>query len=152
VFTRPRGSSRLLFPLLAVLAASSVILARQFLRVTASESVQLEWQELPAYEAEAAAYHVGERAIVCGKVASTAYVSTVRGKPTFLNLEKPYPDQLFTVVIWDRNRSKFPNPPDVRFRDARICVAGLIEEDRGVPQIEVKDPEQIDHAVDAGDR
>jgi hypothetical protein len=35
--------------------------------------------------------HIGERATVCGRVASTRYAVTSRGKPTFLNLDKPYP-------------------------------------------------------------
>jgi hypothetical protein len=35
--------------------------------------------------------HIGERATVCGRVASTRYAATTRGKPTFLNLDKPYP-------------------------------------------------------------
>jgi hypothetical protein len=35
--------------------------------------------------------HIGEQATVCGKVASSRYAATTRGKPTFLNLDKPYP-------------------------------------------------------------
>ena len=151
MLARSRGRRRLLLPLLAVLVAGSVILARQF-NVGAPQNAQLDRQELLTYRANEAADHVGESAIVCGKVASTAYASRVRGKPTFLNLEKPYPNQLFTVVIWGSNRAKFAFSPEVRFRDARICVAGLIEEYRGVSQIEVADPEQIDRQVDAGDR
>jgi hypothetical protein len=43
--------------------------------------------------------HIGEQATVCGKVASTRYAATTRRKPTFLNLDKPYPTQLFTILI-----------------------------------------------------
>jgi hypothetical protein len=43
-----------------------------------------------------AAKHVGKSATVCGKVASTAYAIQVVGRSTFLNLERPYPDQPFT--------------------------------------------------------
>ena len=35
--------------------------------------------------------HNGEQATVCGKVVSTGYAENSRGKPTFLNLDKPYP-------------------------------------------------------------
>jgi hypothetical protein len=35
--------------------------------------------------------HIGEQATVCGKVASARYAATTRGKPTFLDLDKPYP-------------------------------------------------------------
>jgi hypothetical protein len=54
--------------------------------------------------------HVGETATVCGKVASTRYAASTRGQPTFLNLDKPYPNQIFTVLIWGSNRSKFGAP------------------------------------------
>jgi hypothetical protein len=30
-----------------------------------------------------------------------------RGKPTFIDLDKPYPSQDFTIVIWDDDRAKF---------------------------------------------
>jgi len=54
--------------------------------------------------------HVGEMATVCGYVASSRYLSTSRSKPTFLNLDKPYPNQDFTVVIWSEDREKFGEP------------------------------------------
>ncbi len=86
--------------------------------------------------------HIGEEATVCGNVASTRYASSTRGQPTFLNLEKPYPNQIFTVVIWGRNRAKFGNP-EIEYRAKRICVTGKIEDYRGVPEIEAKAPGQI---------
>jgi hypothetical protein len=36
--------------------------------------------------------HVGETATVCGSVVSTRYASSTKGQPTFLNLDKPYPN------------------------------------------------------------
>jgi len=43
-----------------------------------------------------AAKHIGEKATVCGVVASARYASRSKGQPTFLNLDKPYPNQIFT--------------------------------------------------------
>jgi site-specific recombinase XerD len=37
--------------------------------------------------------HVGETATVCGSVVSTRYATGTKGQPTFLNLDKPYPNQ-----------------------------------------------------------
>jgi hypothetical protein len=54
--------------------------------------------------------HVGENATICGNVAGTHYAAHSRGNPTFLNLDKPYPDQIFTILIWDSDRSKFGDP------------------------------------------
>jgi len=42
------------------------------------------------------ANHVGENATVCGQVASAHYAPSMKAKPTFLNLDKPYPNQVFT--------------------------------------------------------
>ncbi len=43
--------------------------------------------------------HIGEEATLCGRVASTRFAATTKGKPTFLNLDKPYLSDLFTVLI-----------------------------------------------------
>ncbi len=48
------------------------------------------------------AAHVGEYATVCGQVASTNYASQANGQPTFLDMGRAYPKQLFTVVIRKR--------------------------------------------------
>jgi DNA/RNA endonuclease YhcR with UshA esterase domain len=86
--------------------------------------------------------HIGETATVCGSVVSTRYAASTKGQPTFLNLDKPYPNQIFTVVIWGSNRRKF-GEPEVEFRGKRICVGGKIAEYRGVPQIVAEDPQQF---------
>jgi len=87
--------------------------------------------------------HIGEQATVCGKVASTRYAATTRGKPTFLNLDKPYPNQIFTVLIWGENREKF-GAPEEKYRDKQVCVTGKITEYRGAPEIVVSDPQSIE--------
>ena len=57
-----------------------------------------------------AAKYVGKTATVCGLVASAAYAVANLGTPTYLNLDKPYPNQPFTVIIWGDKRNKFSNP------------------------------------------
>jgi len=94
------------------------------------------------YSASEAINYIGEVATVCGYVASAKYASSTRGQPTFLNLEKPYPNQIFTIVIWGRNRTRFESP-EVEYRGKRICVTGIIEDYRGVAEIEAKIPGQI---------
>ena len=86
--------------------------------------------------------HVGETATVCGNVVSTRYAASTKGQPTFLNLDKAYPNQIFTIVIWGSNRTKF-GTPEVDYKGKRICVTGKIAEYRGVPEIVVNDPGQI---------
>ena len=86
--------------------------------------------------------HIGEQATVCGKVASGRYAATTRGKPTFLDLDKPYPDQLFTVLIWGENRAKFGTPEET-YRNKDICVTGRIQSYRGEPEIIASVPAQL---------
>jgi DNA/RNA endonuclease YhcR with UshA esterase domain len=87
--------------------------------------------------------HIGEKATVCGRVASTRYAATTRGKPTFLNLDKPYPNLVFTVLIWGMNREKF-GAPEEQYRGKQICVTGTITEYRKAPEIAVSDPQSIE--------
>jgi hypothetical protein len=86
--------------------------------------------------------HVGETATVCGNVVSTRYAASTKGQPTFLNLDKPYPNQIFTVVIWGSNRSKFGRP-EVEYNEKRICITGKITEYKGVPEVIADAPSQI---------
>jgi DNA/RNA endonuclease YhcR with UshA esterase domain len=86
--------------------------------------------------------HIGETATVCGSVASTRYAASTKGEPTFLNLDKPYPNPIFTVLIWGSNRHKF-GEPEKEFNGKRICVTGKITDYRGVPETVADDPRQI---------
>lgn len=86
--------------------------------------------------------HYGETATVCGGVVSTRYAESSKGQPTFLNLDKPYPNQIFTVVIWGNNRSKFGKPED-DYKDKKICVTGKITAYAGLPEVIAEDPKQI---------
>jgi len=86
--------------------------------------------------------HIGEQATVCGKVASERYAAATRGKPTFLDLDKAYPGQLFTVLIWGENRAKFGTPEET-YRNKNICVTGRIRSYRGEPEIIASVPAQL---------
>jgi DNA/RNA endonuclease YhcR with UshA esterase domain len=85
---------------------------------------------------------VGKEKTVCGLVAATRYLETSASRPTFLNFDKPNPNQTFTVVIFGDDRTKF-GEPEVTYRNKTICVTGKIEDYRGSPQIVAKDPKQI---------
>jgi hypothetical protein len=87
--------------------------------------------------------HIGEQATVCGKVASTRYAATTCRKPTFLNLDKPYPSQVFVVLIRGENRAKF-GATEEQYRGKQICVTGTITEYRKAPEIVVSDAQSIE--------
>jgi DNA/RNA endonuclease YhcR with UshA esterase domain len=86
--------------------------------------------------------HMGEQSTVCGKVVSTMFAEKSRGSPTFLNFDKPYPDQIFTLVIWGSDRSKFGDP-ETTYRGKRVCVTGKISAYKGVPEVVANEPAQI---------
>ena len=86
--------------------------------------------------------HVGEVRTVCGKVASTHYASGSKGQPTFLNLDEPYPKEVFTILIWGSDRAKF-GAPETKYKDARVCVTGKITSYREKPEIIATEPSQI---------
>ena len=86
--------------------------------------------------------HFGQTATVCGEVVSASYAESSRGHPTFLNLDERYPHQIFSVVIWGENRTKFGKPEE-DYKGKRICVSGKITAYAGKPEIVVSDPKQI---------
>jgi hypothetical protein len=87
--------------------------------------------------------HIGDKATVCGVVVSTHYAARTKGSPTFLNLDEPYPRQIFTILIWGSDRAKFGNPED-KYGNKKVCVTGMIKDYRGVPEVVAEQPSQIE--------
>ena len=92
--------------------------------------------------ARQAAGYVGKAETVCGTVASATHAERTKGKPTFLNLDEPYPRHIFTIVIWGTDRPKF-GAPEASLMGRRVCVTGRIETYKGKPQIVVADPRNL---------
>jgi hypothetical protein len=79
---------------------------------------------------------------VCGKVSSGAFFEKAPGKPTYINLGKPFPDQEFTITILGEDVEPF-NMPVKRLREKSICVTGLIQDTQGVPVMIVTSTDQL---------
>src|SRR5271168_1274651 len=86
------------------------------------ETVHAQTKQIHPAEAK---NHIGELATVCGKVVSTRYASKSKGQPTFLNLDEPFPKQVFTILIWSNDRDKFGSP-ESKYRGELVCVTGKI--------------------------
>lgn len=144
-----RRLARLLVPALALLVAVA-FLGRRFLPAGGAGDgwSVADFDSVARVAPAEAGAHVGERAIVCGRVVEGTYLPEVRGAPTYLNFEAPYPDQPFTALIWGRDRSAFPAPPERAYRGSRLCVGGTIEIYEGDPRIEVRSPDQLRAATD----
>jgi hypothetical protein len=116
------------------------ILGLAFLCLVGFSAVHGQTGHLTAAEAK---NHIGEKATVCGNVVSTHYAPQSKGNPTFLNLDEPYPRQVFTILIWGSDRPKFGDP-EAKYRDKQVCVTGKITSYRGAPEIVASDPSQIE--------
>jgi hypothetical protein len=92
--------------------------------------------------AENAASHVGETATICGVVASAKFAANSRSQPTFLDLDRAYPNAVFTAVIFGDDRPKF-GTPEKSLQGSRVCVTGAIRLYRGKPEIILNDPSQL---------
>ena len=114
-------------------------------RLTAASAVFGLWA-LPTSAATLApgdaASHVGESATVCGVVASAKFAANSRSQPTFLDFDRPYPNPVFTAVIFGSDRSKF-GTPEKSLQGTRVCVTGQIRDYRGKPEIILSDPSQL---------
>ncbi|CAN5381533.1 hypothetical protein BH23BAC3_BH23BAC3_15120 [soil metagenome] len=126
-----------LLPVIAVILIVGLILSR----VVNTDSTPADPDvSITAFEAQD---YLGTFAEVCGVVASADYLANVSGQPTFLNLDEPYPDHIFTAIIFGENRNRFRIPPEQEYLNQNICVTGTIRLHEGLPQIVVSDPEQI---------
>ncbi len=87
--------------------------------------------------------YIGDVKTVCGRVVESRFVSSGRGHPIYLYIDRPYPDPIFTIVIWGNDRINFDPNPEGFYIYKSICVTGLIQSHEGVARIEIKYPKQI---------
>ena len=110
-------------------------------------------QEFPAGSITSAEAidHIGSNATVCGAVHRTIYlIKSGGGNPTLVELDSIFPDELFVVQIFSRNRHNFAEPPEALYQDRSICATGLIEAATrhgpstiGAPVMDVTAPDEI---------
>lgn len=123
--TRSNAAFRLVALPLLLLGLSSTVRAQE-VRVSAAEARD----------------HVGTKVTVCGTVLSPRYLDQ-GSHLTFLNLDRAYPEQIFTAVIFPSVRAQFRSPPEVAFADRRVCITGLVTLFRAAPQIVVAAPADV---------
>ncbi len=71
----------------------------------------------------------GKDATVCGQVIDSSYATSVPNASTYLYLERPRPEQVFTVIIPFAKRDLFGDDPEKSFRGKSVCVTGKIGAD-----------------------
>lgn len=81
-------------------------------------------------------YEVG----ICGTVVSTRLT---RNGHVFINLDKKFPNQIFTVVIWKDNLLNFSYQPHIELQGRKICVEGTIRLSQGTPSMDIQHEKAI---------
>ncbi len=77
---------------------------------------------------------------ICGTVVST--FKSQKGN-VFMNLDKRFPNTVFTATIWSRDVPNFSYNPEVELADKRICINGKITLRDGIPQMNASSEKQI---------
>jgi endonuclease G len=89
-----------------------------------------------------AKYHVGDKVSICGTVVSTKF--SEKSGATFINLDRKFPDQIFTVQIWKDSRVNFSYKPEEFLMNKVICVTGKVEEREGNLVMTISNESQIE--------
>ncbi len=87
---------------------------------------------------------IGKEVCICGKVVGAKYTENGTNNPTYINLDKKYPNQLFTIMIFGDARRNFSYKPEQFLLQKTICVKGKITTFRGSPQIIATKEKQIE--------
>ncbi len=88
--------------------------------------------------------HTGTVMAVAGPLMKTTNRGNVRGNPTWIDIGGVFPDpRRVTAIIWETNKSEFPAVHPGQMAGVNICVIGLVENYKGVIQIELKEASQL---------
>ncbi len=78
---------------------------------------------------------------VCGTVVATH--KSGKGN-IFINLDKVFPDQLFSVTIFKDNVINFEYKPEIYLMDKKVCFKGKVSEYNGIPSMIISNSRSIE--------
>jgi hypothetical protein len=87
--------------------------------------------------------HIGDSIKYCGKVATARLMDRMMNAPAFLNIDQPYPNQSFTVVVWMADRKNFAEKPEKFYLNKNVCIYGKLEKYKEQIQIVAHSEEQL---------
>jgi len=109
-----------------------------------NEATPMTSSELPkdAYNTiEAAQFNDYPKEVkICGTVVSAH--KSAKGN-IFLNLDKSFPNQIFSVTIWAKDVLNFDYQPELFLMDKKVCITGKIKEYNGIPSIYLTNQKKI---------
>ncbi|MDY0141748.1 MAG: DNA/RNA non-specific endonuclease [Bacteroidales bacterium] len=69
---------------------------------------------------------------ICGTIVST---HKSRNGHIFINLDKSFPNQIFSATIWKSNIVNFSYQPEVFLLNKQVCIKGKVKDYQGTPSI-----------------
>ncbi|MDD3875164.1 MAG: DNA/RNA non-specific endonuclease [Bacteroidales bacterium] len=78
---------------------------------------------------------------VCGTVVST---HKSRKGNIFLNLDKSFPNQIFSITIWASDITNFSYEPESFLLNKKVCITGKISEYQGTPSMYLDNENKIE--------
>lgn len=83
---------------------------------------------------------INEKVSVCGTVVS---VKKTKSGSVFLNLDIKFPNQIFSISIWDKDLKNFSYAPEIELHGKRICVTGTPTDYKGTPSMNINNEKKI---------
>ncbi len=114
-FTKPKSTNKIYKTILTLLFTA-------FLQLAFGQT-QNPLDTITALEAS---QRIGQQVIVKGKVISTFYATNSNGKPTFLNLDKDFPNNPIVVIIFENELKKLNINAQI-YKGKTVIVKGKME-------------------------
>lgn len=89
------------------------------------------------------AFYNGKKITVCAMFTGF-HQTNGEHKVTYLNFDKPYPNQTFTVVIFEADIAKFNTNLADYYKNKKVCITGKVSTYKGKPQIVITSEEQLE--------
>lgn len=89
------------------------------------------------------AKYIGDSVRFCSKVFSARYFESSENKPTLLDVNASFPNQLLNIVIWDRDRKNFAGAPEVMYNNKEVCISGVVQLVSSLPRIVIRHRDQV---------
>ncbi|WP_170985025.1 hypothetical protein [Roseomonas sp. AR75] len=132
-----QGGTRVLTPDMASAVSGATLTSMNRVASAISAEPAVSTSQFDPIQAFQAKTHIGEIRAVCGHVAEIKEISA----GLFINFDRPYPQETFSIVIW-REKMSDVGRLDI-WRGRHLCVSGLIRTYRNKPRIEVARREQL---------
>lgn len=92
--------------------------------------------------ADSLSYHEGQFIRVCATVTGI-HVSTGKSETTFINFGEPFPNNSFSLVIFQKDAETFSYKPAELLENKNICITGRVKIYKGKPEIIINNEKQI---------